>query len=557
MALEKYRARRNFGATPEPRGTVSRRKAPNLAFIVQKHAASRLHYDFRLELNGVFLSWAIPKGPSLDPADKRLAVQTEDHPMEYGSFEGVIPERQYGAGTVMLWDRGIWIPKGDAAAGYAEGHLKFELQGEKLAGGWVLVRSHSSSYGGKHGERAWLLIKERDAFARSGGRSIVDTAPDSVSTQRSLQEIAKARSRVWQSNRSAAANVKAGAVVAPDVKRASASRATSLPKGARRAPMPALISPALATLVAQIPEGASWLHEIKYDGYRMVCRIARGKAHLFSRNGKDWTAIFPALARDLERLPVRTAWLDGEVVVVDAQGRTSFQALQNAMSDRAGKALTFFAFDLMYLDGVDLRGAGLAQRKALLRGVVGDGVGGVRVGPEVEGSGSDFFRQACLLRLEGAVCKRADSAYREGTRSRDWLKVKCVRRQEMVIGGYTDPQGARSGFGALLLGVYERGRLRYSGKVGTGFDDRSLDQIARLLRQLTRASPPFVDPPRGFEAKGAHWVSPDLVAEVAFTEWSDDGALRHPSFKGLRTDKKATEVVREEPGNVEKERAAA
>ena len=559
MGLETYRAKRNFGVTPEPRGKVGARARQELSFVVQKHEASHLHYDFRLELNGVLLSWAVPKGPSLDPADKRLAMHVEDHPLEYGGFEGVIPEKQYGSGTVMLWDRGTWRPKEDPEAGYAKGHLKFELDGENLKGGWTLVRTRGSKYGGKSGDKAWLLIKENDRYARPGGRPIVETAAKSVTTGRTMKEIAAARSNVWQSKLSVEENVKAGAIAPAQKKTASAkttaakgngAAATTSPKdvkGAKAAKIPSTLLPTLATLVASAPAGDDWLHEIKYDGYRMLCRIEKGKARLVSRNGKDWTEAFASVADDLAKLPVRDAWIDGEVVVLDSAGRTSFQALQNALTANKRVPLSFFAFDVLFLDGYDLRGAALTDRKAVLRGIVGDGIGAIRVGPEILGHGEDFFAQACKLGLEGVISKRADSHYRDGVRTREWVKVKCTRRQEMVIGGFTDPQGSRKGFGALLLGIYDGGKLRYSGKVGTGFDQQSLDKIYELLLAREQDKPAFVNPPRGYEAKGAHWVKPDLVAEIAFTEWSDDGALRHPSFQGLRADKKATEVVREEP----------
>ena len=557
MALEKYRAKRDFKVTPEPPGKVARKGAHPLVFVIQKHAASHLHYDFRLELNGVLLSWAVPKGPSLDPADKRLAMHVEDHPLEYGSFEGVIPAAQYGAGTVMLWDRGTWVPRGDPAAGYAKGHLKFELHGEKLHGAFDLVRTGGSKYGGKSGKEAWLLIKEHDAHAQSGGTPIVDSAPDSVATGQSLDDIAAARSHTWQSKLSVKENVRAGAIAPAATARArrtapakgasgGAKAGAATPVGARAAKLPPKLTPMLTTLVRSAPTGGDWIHEIKYDGYRMLGRIQDGKARLFSRTGKDWTAAFAPVAADLARLPVKTAWIDGEVVVLDAQGRSSFQALQNALSGGAAR-FSFFAFDLPYRDGLDLRGVPLAERKRLLRETVGEGIGTVRVGPEVQGHGDEFFRQACSLSLEGAVCKRVDSTYHAGVRTREWVKVKCTRRQEMVIGGYTEPQGARTGFGALLLGVQDDGGLRYAGKVGTGFDDATLKSLYPLLVKREQAAPPFTNPPRGYEARGAHWVKPELVAEVAFTEWSNDGALRHPSFQGLRADKKAADVVREEP----------
>jgi bifunctional non-homologous end joining protein LigD len=559
MALERYREKRDFKITPEPSGRVIPRPRRALAFVIQKHAASHLHYDFRLELNGVLLSWAVPKGPSLDPADKRLAMHVEDHPIEYGSFEGIIPAKQYGAGTVLLWDRGTWIPKGDPVAGYAKGHLKFELEGEKLNGGWTLVKTHGSKYGGKSGDKAWLLIKESDAFAQRGADArIVDDAPESVLSGRSLEDIAEEREHVWHSNKSVAANVRAGAVskakpavskVKPSpVKPRKGAEAPSAIVGARVAKLPTSLSPMLATLVDAIPTGDEWLHEIKFDGYRMLCRIDQGKVTIFSRNGKEWTAALGRVAEAVGELGLKSAWLDGEVTVVDDRGRTSFQALQNALSDPAGERLVYFVFDVLYLDGYDLQGVSLSERKRLLRSLIPKTASKVRFSVDVPGSGAEFFKQACALGLEGAVSKRAASTYRGGMRTRDWIKVKCGQRQEMVIGGFTDPQGSRSGFGALLLGVYEPdGKLRYSGKVGTGFNDQILASLRRKLDALAQSASSFVNPPRGFEAKGVHWVKPKLVAEIAFTEWTQDGTLRHPSFQGLREDKSAADVVRERP----------
>ena len=552
MALERYREKRDFKITPEPSGRVAARPHRALSFVIQKHAASHLHYDFRLELNGVLLSWAVPKGPSLDPADKRLAMHVEDHPIEYGSFEGIIPAKQYGAGTVLLWDRGTWIPKGDPVAGYAKGHLKFELDGEKLKGGWTLVKTHSSKYGGKSGDKAWLLIKENDSFARRGADArVVDDAPESVLSGRSLEDIAEEREHVWHSNKSVAANVRAGAVrnaKSSAVKSRNGAVVPSAIVGARVAKLPSSLSPMLATLVDAIPTGDEWLHEIKFDGYRMLCRIDQGKVTIFSRSGKDWTGPLGRVADAVGELGLKSAWLDGEVAVVDDRGRTSFQALQNALSDPAGEQLVYFVFDLLYLDGYDLQGVSLSERKRLLRSLIPKTSSKVRFSVDVPGSGAEFFKQACALGLEGAVSKRAASAYRGGVRTRDWVKVKCGQRQEMVIGGFTDPQGSRSGFGALLLGVYEPdGKLRYSGKVGTGFNDQLLASLRRKLDGLAQSTSSFVNPPRGFEAKGVHWVKPKLVAEIAFTEWTKDGTLRHPSFQGLREDKNAADVVREHP----------
>ncbi len=523
MTLEVYRKKRDFKRTPEP-APKQVQSDSGRSFVVQKHRASHLHYDFRLEYDGVLWSWAIPKGPSLDPADKRLAMQTEDHPVEYGGFEGVIPAGEYGGGTVMVWDRGTWTPQGDPTAGRAKGNLKFTLDGEKLRGGFALVRTRSDKYG----KESWLLIKEKDDDARPG-YSIVEEAPDSALSGRDLDAIASARAHVWRSKLSVKENVKAGAVA----------------RG-RKAAMPATLAPMLATLVDEAPAGEDWLHEVKYDGYRFLVRLERKRARLISRNGKEWTASFPGIVKELATLPAKQAWLDGELVVLDSQGRSTFQGLQNALSGGRARNLAFFVFDLLYRDGHDLRGLPLTARKAALRELVGEGSKSLQIGPEVRGGGPEFFRQACALGLEGIVSKRADATYASGARTRDWLKIKCVRRQEMVIGGYTDPQGSRTGFGALLLGVYDGKALRYAGKVGTGFDDRTLRGLTPELVQREQATPPFVNPPRGYAAKGAHWIRPELVAEVAFTEWSADGALRHPSFQGLRMDKKAGEVVREQ-----------
>jgi len=538
MGLELYRKKRNFKTTPEPAGRVRRALSHEPVFVIQKHAASHLHYDFRLELNGVLLSWAVPKGPSLDPHDKRLAMHVEDHPIEYGGFEGVIPPKQYGSGTVMLWDRGTWQPVGDAEASYRQGKLKFELHGEKLHGGWMLVKSHGGKYGG---DKSWLLIKENDAYARSGvDARIVDTEPDSVASGRSLDAIAADPDRVWHSNKSVEENVRSGAV-----RRAKPSLAPGKVKGARKASLPETIDAELATLVDHPPSGDEWLHEIKFDGYRMLSRVAKGECRIVSRNGKDWTASFPTIADAVRRLPVTNAWIDGEIVVMDGKGQTSFQALQNVLSEGASAKLVYCVFDLPWLNGYDLRDAPLSERKALLAKVVGQG-SLIRYSDHVQGNGDAFFGEACKVGLEGIVSKRADSRY-VGARGRDWQKVKCGMRQEFVIGGYTDPQGARTGFGALLLGVYEGSDLRYCGKVGTGFNDAALATLSERLAKLATDTPPFVDPPTGAEARRSHWVKPALVGEVSFTEWTRDGTLRHPSFEGLRQDKRARDIVRERP----------
>jgi bifunctional non-homologous end joining protein LigD len=537
MALETYRKKRNFRITPEPQGRRPKSKQRGLEFVVQKHAASHLHYDFRLELNGVLLSWAVPKGPSLDPNDKRLAMHVEDHPMEYGGFEGVIPAKQYGAGTVLLWDKGTWVPKEDPAAGYKKGKLKFDLAGEKLHGGWTLVRTRSSKYGG---DKAWLLIKEEDEFAKEGPDArIVDEKTKSVATGRTMEEIAAERDRVWHSNKSVKENVRGGAV-----KKRKAGFDPSTLEGAVKAPMPRFVEPQLATLVKSLPAGDNWISEIKFDGYRMLCRIEDGEARLYSRNDKEWTANFPSIAQAAARLPVENAWLDGEVVTLDSQGRSSFQSLQNALSLNDESILSYFLFDIPYLNGVDLRKVPLLKRKQVLERVTQAVPSPLHLSFYQPGRGDEFYGQACKLGLEGMMLKVADSPY-SGARTRSWLKVKCGRRQEMVIGGYTDPEGSRQGFGALLMGVYEDGVLKYSGKVGTGFNDKALSSLRKKLDQLEQDKPAFINPPRGAEARRSHWVRPELVAEVAFTEWTHDGTLRHPSFQGLRLDKKPAEVVRE------------
>ena len=549
MGLSQYHAKRDFKKTPEPQGRVAARKGKARSYLIQKHAASHLHYDLRLELNGVLLSWAVPKGPSLDPADKRLAMQVEDHPLDYGEFEGTIPKGQYGGGTVMLWDRGTWTPVGEPEASYKKGHLKFDLDGEKLQGRWALIKTHGSKYGGK--SEAWLLVKDVDESARRGiDARIVDSAPDSVASGRGLEAIARDSENDWYSNRSANANVRSGAMrkstsPAKAPKKRSKGTLAGI-EGAKPAAIPAKVSPTLCSIVAVPPKGDAWLHEVKYDGYRLVCRLDAGKVRIYSRSGKEWTDRFSSTAAAIAKLKAKSAWLDGEMCAVDAKGRSSFQALQNALSGPETSHLVFFAFDLLHLDGYDLREARLVERKRVLANLLERSGGPIRYSPEVRGSGTDMFKQACALGLEGIVSKRADSPYASGLRTRNWVKLKCVQRQEMVIGGFTDPQGRRAGFGALLLGVYdEAGELRYAGKVGTGFDDAALVAMRNRLAKLEQDAPAFVNPPRGFEARGAHWVEPKLVAEVKFTEWSDAGSLRHPSFVGLREDKKASEVIRE------------
>jgi bifunctional non-homologous end joining protein LigD len=559
MGLREYRRKRDFKQTPEPPGKVgAKRRGGERTFVIQKHAASRLHYDFRLELDGVLKSWAVPKGPSLDPADKRLAMHVEDHPLEYGSFEGIIPKGEYGGGTVLLWDRGTWEPVGDPHKAYHAGNLKFTLNGEKLRGGWALVKIGRGRRG-RDDERSWLLIKERDRFARPGqSRSIVETHPNSVSTGQTLEEIAKAGDRVWHSNRESGSRpaavarkplVPARSASTPRKRAATGGSAAQVP-GARRAALPKFVQPQLATLVSQAPAGEAWLHEMKYDGYRILARLHHGRVRLLSRNGRDWTNNFPTVAEAAKHLPAKQAMLDGEVAVLLPDGTSSFQALQNFLSGAGEGQLAYMVFDLLHLDGWDLTGARLEDRKDALRQLLesaGAKAEPVRYSDHVIGGGPDFFTEACRLGLEGTISKRRDSLYR-GTRGSDWLKIKCLKQQEVVIGGYTEPEGSRIGIGALLTGVYENGQLVYTGKVGTGFNDRTLRDLKKRLTPLEQTTCPFATRPIGVGRP--HWVKPELVAEVTFSEWTADGRMRHPSFQGLREDKPATAVVRELPLSV-------
>jgi len=534
--LAEYNRKRNFQRTPEPPGKARAKRGHS--FVIQKHAARRLHYDFRLELDGVLLSWAVPKGPSLDPADKRLAMQTEDHPVEYGSFEGVIPKGEYGGGTVLLWDRGTWEPIGDPRAGLKAGKLEFLLHGEKLRGSWTLVRIRGRD--ARESGKTWLLMKHRDDEVRPAAQyDITEDRPESVATGRAMDEIARDQDRVWHSNRSVAEQEPA-----PKRARRRAPRDLAGVPGARRAPLPATLEPQLATLVKEPPRGDDWLHEMKLDGYRILARVEKGRARLWSRNAKDWTERFSAVARAVEALGVPTAILDGEVAMVLPDGKTSFNALQNAHDGAAAGTLTYFVFDLPYLDGFDLTAAKLEDRKRVLEDLLRGAKRPLRYSEHVVGSGEEFFRQACRFQLEGIVSKRRDASYTPG-RARTWLKIKCQQEQEMVIGGFTDPEGQRSGLGALLLGVYKDDKLAYAGKVGTGFSVKSADDLRRKLDRLAQKTSPFSGKVPG--TARAHWVKPELVANVTFGEWTPDGRLRHPSFKSLREDKAPREVVREKP----------
>ena len=518
-SLKKYREKRNFQVTSEPAGGGEANEDAR-AFVIQKHWASRLHYDFRLELDGAMKSWAVPKGPCYDPAVKRMAVQVEDHPIAYNQFEGQIPEGQYGAGKVVIWDEGKWMPVGDPRKGYRDGHLKFDLQGVKMQGRWALIRLK-----GKESDKQppWLLIKDRDAFARPEREfSVVDEMPDSVVPLRAAKAPSPDQSE--------------------DQPESSAAGQRALPGVA--ADLPAHLKPQLATLVDGVPHHApDWLYEMKFDGYRMVVRIEGDDVRLYTRNGHDWSAKLPHLVEAFRALPAKWAWVDGEIVMLDREGIPNFQALQNAFDGERTQDIVFYAFDLPFIGQRDLRQEPLTVRRALLQQLMDTTEDDhLRFSEALEAAPSDLVATACKMGLEGIMAKRLSSPY-VSRRTNTWVKVKCARRQEFAIVGYTAPKGSRAGLGALLLAVTEQdGSLRYAGKVGTGFDDASLVSLQKRLASIETDKKPVANAPA---AGGVRWVKPELIAEVSFGEWTGGGHIRHSVFRGLRQDKPVRAISRE------------
>lgn len=536
MSLTEYRRKRDFKATPEPK--ANKAKSKGNSFVVQKHAARRLHYDFRLEMDGVLKSWAVTRGPSLVPGEKRLAVHVEDHPLAYGDFEGVIPPGQYGSGEVILWDRGTWEPIHDPQKGYKKGHLEFTLKGEKLGGHWHLVRM-----AGKEGETRenWLLIKGEDEAARQpDDPDIIEEMPLSVKSGRPIESLkGDGKAAVWNSRKTAKKTRLA---------RNPPSQAGEAPiKGARAAALPDFLPPVLATLVQTVPKGSRWLHEIKLDGYRIEARIDHGRVQLLTRTGLDWTERFgERMIASLKGLPVQTALLDGEIVVESGNGSSDFSLLQQDLSAGRDDRFTYYVFDLMHLDGQDLTAASLTDRKKRLELLLGDADPPLKYSGHFDESGDLVLKHACRLSLEGVISKVADAPYRSG-RGRDWVKSKCTARQELVIGGYVPSSVSDNAIGSLIMGVNEADGLRHVGRVGTGYSQTLARQIFARLQPLVREKSPFSGKLTGAERKDAVFVAPELVAEVEFRGWTGDAHLRHASFRGLREDKAASDVIQETP----------
>ena len=531
--LKTYRAKRDFSKTREPAPKLG--KPAGAQFVVQKHDARRLHFDLRLELNGVLKSWAITKGPSLIPGVKRLAVQTEDHPMGYLEWEGVIPKGEYGGGTMIVWDRGTWAPMGDADKGLKKGHLQFVLSGRRLKGLWDLVRMQR-----RPGEKKdpWLLIKRTDEFAiASENEEPVLTELSSVLSNRSNQDLEN-QNDIRPDHAARQKMKKSRKASLPDVSRLV---------GAKKGILPVFVEPSLAMLADKPPKGANWLHEIKYDGYRMQARLDGGRVKLLTRKGLDWSRRFPSIERELKNLPLSSGLLDGEIIVQDESGVSSFSSLQSDLKSGRHDRMAFMVFDMLYCEGSNLTGVALVERKKALQAVLDNlpGSSQVRFSEHLEAGGEELLQHACQLGLEGIISKQANSKY-ISTRGGHWIKSKCNLRQEFVVVGYVPSTASRGAIGSLVLGYYENGTLVHAGRVGTGFSNELAVELKKTLQPLESTQPKFKTVVTSPNSRGVKWVKPQLVAEVEYRGWSSDNLLRQASFKGLREDKTAQEIVREE-----------